>query len=89
MALSRAASSLARSYADYFAPDGHNAGCSQTTCPYPLSDFFQFGNSPSTFVPITTAKYTANCFHTPATSSCFGTGYQPSDPDDDGTDPQD
>jgi hypothetical protein len=76
-------------YADWFAPDGHNAGCSQTTCPYPLWDFFNFNNAPSTFVPIISWKYPANCFHTPATASCFGTTYQPSDPDDDGIHQQD
>jgi len=76
-------------YADYFAPDGHNAGCSQTTCPYPLWDFFNFTNPPSAFVPITSWTYPANCFHTPNTAACFGTNYQPSDPDDDGINQQD
>jgi Phosphoesterase family len=74
-------------YADFFAPDG-KFEC--PTCQYPLSDFFIFGNSPTTFVPITNGvKYPPNCFHTPTASGCFGSNYQPSDPDDDGIDEED
>src|SRR5580698_815825 len=68
-------------YADYFAPDGTNVGC--TGCTYPLSSFF--GTTPQPFVPITGAKYPPSCFLAPKSTSCFG-GAFPSDPDNDGVD---
>jgi hypothetical protein len=75
-------------YADYFAPDGpNNKNCN--TCTYPLADFFNFNNGPSTFVPINSAKYPPSCFHNPKGSGCFGSNWQPSDPDNDAVDQQD
>jgi phospholipase C len=61
-------------YADYFAPDGPNAGCGATTCPFGLSDFFDFNQSPRSFVQIP-APYDTSCFTNPM--SCFGSGYKP------------
>jgi hypothetical protein len=74
-------------YADYFAPDGSalyaqtSNGCPPSTCPYPLSDFFNLSTQ-RTFTAITGAKYSPTCFQ-PAnvnTTHCFP--HYPSDPDD-------
>jgi len=73
-------------YADYFAPD---TPPSCPACSYPLSDFFSSSPTPTSFVQINGAKYPPGCFNTPTGSGCFGSNYQPSDPDDDGIDPQD
>lgn len=71
-------------YADFLALDGPNFTniCSPTVCPYGLSDFFNFGQTPRTFVSITGAKYPPGCFTNPSSSTCFFTNY-PQDPDDD------
>ena len=71
-------------YADFYAPDSPTGGC--PGCTYSLSDFFNFGQTARTFVPITGAKYLTSCFF-PNPSTCFGTNY-PADPDDDEIDPQ-
>ena len=65
-------------YADFFAPDGHYVNAAN---PYSLSDFFNFGQQPRTFTPITGAKYAVQCFHTPTAPKCFTT--YPLDPDND------
>ena len=73
-------------YADHFAPDGP-AVCGPTTCPYSLSDFFNFSGSASTFTPFTQGvNYPTQCFITPAAQGCFGPSFTPTDPDDDAVD---
>ncbi|HSZ02593.1 MAG TPA: hypothetical protein VK788_24070 [Terriglobales bacterium] len=78
------------SYADVFAPDGSvvcGANCSQ---PYSLSDFFSFGGGPRTFIPFTQGvNYPTQCFITPTAQGCFGSNFEPADPDADAVDPQD
>ncbi len=70
-------------YADYFAPDGPTV-CGATTCPYSLSDFFNFGGSASTFTPFTQGvNYPTQCFITPTAQGCFGSSFTPTNPDDD------
>lgn len=71
-------------YADYLAPDAYTSlNCTQSVCPYSLSDFFVPGfGSPSTFSPIS-APYKTTCFLTPKTDDCFGKGFEPADPDSD------
>ena len=73
-------------YADHFAPDGP-AVCGATTCPYSLSDFFNFGSGPTTFTPFTQGiNYKTQCFLTPSMEDCFGASFTPADPDDDAVD---
>ncbi len=49
-------------YADYYALDGpNNSTCKPSTCPYGLSDFFNFALPPAVFTPIST-PYDANYF---------------------------
>jgi phospholipase C len=68
-------------YADYFAPDSPTSGCPPSTCPYSLSDFFNFAN-PRPFMPITGAKYADDYFINAAKHlSNF-----PMDPDNDAND---
>lgn len=67
-------------YADYFAPDGPYV-CAPTTCPYGLSDFFNFSQPPRTFTPIGGAAYQTDCFLN--ASTCLGF---PQDPDNDAVD---
>ena len=77
-------------YADHFAPDAFPS-CPKATCPYSLSDFFNFSGGPSTFVPFTAQQgitYTTQCFLTPKTQGCFGTNFTAADPDDDAIDQQ-
>jgi len=72
-------------YADYWAPDGINAGCSRSVCPFPLADFFvDFTKSPTpspfTAIALSSPYYNATYFED------FGTHPSdpaPSDPDDD------
>jgi phospholipase C len=62
-------------YADYYALDGpNNKTCPRTTCPYGLSDFFNFSLPPAVFAPITT-PYDAEYF--------IDYSGDPQDPDDD------
>jgi phospholipase C len=72
-------------YADHWAPDSYKAGlCNQTTCPYSLSDFFDFSTQHSfqqISLPNGYTQYTAEWFE-----DFNGT---PTDPDDDAIDPQD
>jgi Phosphoesterase family len=79
------------SYADVLAPDVYTSGnCTQPVCPYSLSDFFNFGGGPRTFMPFTQGvNYPTQCFITPAAQGCFGSGFSPADPDADAVDPQD
>ena len=83
-------------YADALAPDQPNApGCSQQTCPYGLSDFFDFSQSHTFGQPIPLPYVLRNCtatwfesFGTSAlcTSTTLGMGPAypaPADPDDD------
>jgi len=73
-------------HADWFAPDGPNAGCSKTVCPYSLSDFFvDFTKNPTPrpFKLILGAKYDTSCFLDPTT--CFA-GIYPQNPDNDASD---
>jgi hypothetical protein len=65
-------------YADFLAMD-YNPNQQGS---YSLSDFFDFGQQPRAFTPITGAKYQPICFHTPKATGCFGSSY-PSDPDND------
>jgi hypothetical protein len=67
-------------YADVLAPDVYlNGGCSQSTCPYSLSDFFNPNwNNPTTFATIN-APFGASTFE----NWGYNDGNQPSDPDDD------
>jgi len=77
---------LAYPHADYFAPDGPNAGCGATACPFSLSDFFvDFTKNPIPrgFTLIQGAKYDTSCFLDP--SSCFA-GIYPQTPDNDDSD---
>jgi hypothetical protein len=40
-------------YADFLAPDTYTSNnCIQSVCPYSLSDFFNFNQTPTTFTPI-------------------------------------
>jgi len=72
-------------YADYWAPDAYTSGnCGPLVCPYGLSDFFDFNQSPTTFatipLPPLLQEYTAQWFED------YGTHQgdrAPSDPDDD------
>jgi phospholipase C len=76
-------------YADVLAPDTPTApGCSQQLCPYSLSDFFNFNQTPTTFqtivLPPMLVGYDAEWFEN------FGTHTgdpAPSDPDDDAITP--
>jgi len=72
-------------YADWFAPDGPNRPeCNPVTCPYGLSDFFNFplyGNNPRPFSSVSGAQYQTDCFFNATT--CIGF---PSDPDNDAID---
>lgn len=52
----------------------------QSRCPYGLSDFFNFGQTPRSFTPITGAIYAPTCFTTNV-ATCFPN--YPADPDDD------
>jgi hypothetical protein len=68
----------------YWAPDVYMSGnCTQTTCPYSLSDFFGNFSTVHTFQPISLpnnyTQYTADWFE-----NFSGT---PTDPDDDAIDP--
>ena len=65
-------------YADYFAPDTFTSGCPQSTCPYSLSDFFDFSQA-LPFVQITGAKYNDDRFLSP--ERYFP--HYPMDPDND------
>jgi len=76
-------------YADYFAPDGAVVCGSSCPHPYSLSDFFNFGGSPTAFAPFTPQEgvnYITQCFITPKTQSCFGTNFKATDPDADAVD---
>jgi Phosphoesterase family len=66
-------------YADYFAPDSPTGACGPALCPYSLSDFFNFSQTPRTFTLITGAKYPTSCFFNPG--SCLAD--YPEDPDND------
>jgi phospholipase C len=73
-------------HADWFAPDGPNAGCA--SCVYSLSDFFvDFTKNPipHPFKLIQGAKYDTNCFLNPTAATCFA-GVYPQDPDNDASD---
>jgi len=74
-------------YADYFAMDAANSGqCLPTTCPYSLSDFFNFSASGfNSFQLIGGAKYPPSCFHDPhpGNGTCFDGSDYPLDPDND------
>jgi phospholipase C len=49
-------------YADYYALDGPNStNCTPAVCPYGLSDFFNFNQTPTVFTPIST-PYDADYF---------------------------
>jgi hypothetical protein len=54
---------LSYPYADWFAPDGPNAGCDSHLCLYDLSDFFSFGQAPHAVSPIQGAKYLTSYFY--------------------------
>jgi phospholipase C len=76
-------------YADVFAPDGFVVCGTICLHPYSLSDFFNFGGGPTTFVPFTPQQginYTTQCFITPKAQACFGTNFKPTDPDADAVD---
>jgi hypothetical protein len=76
-------------YADVFAPDGAVVCGSSCPHPYSLSDFFNFGGSPTAFAPFTPQEgvnYITQCFITPKTQSCFGTNFKATDPDADAVD---
>jgi phospholipase C len=68
-------------YADYFAPDSVGGGCPQMTCPYSLSDFFNFGKR-HFFHQITGAKYNDNYF----LNAKYNLAHYPMDPDNDAID---
>ena len=69
--------------ADWLAPDGPNTpGCSKTLCPYGLSDFFNFSQTPRNPIWIKGYKYNTGCFLNP--TSCFSN--YPAEPDNDATD---
>lgn len=68
-------------FADSFVQD---TGASPNN--YSLYDFFNFSGSPSSFTPITGAKYQNTCFFTPSASGCFGADFTPEPPDSDGDD---
>jgi phospholipase C len=72
-------------YADFLGPDVFTSGnCTKLVCPYGLSDFFSFSQSPRPFAPIQGAKYDTGAFLNPTN---YFPNY-PSDPDDDAIDPQ-
>jgi hypothetical protein len=74
---------------DVFAPDGAVVCGSSCPHPYSLSDFFNFGGSPTAFAPFTPQEgvnYITQCFITPKTQSCFGTNFKATDPDADAVD---
>ena len=82
--------SQSRGVTDNGHPDGPNVpGCSNTLCPYSLSDFFQNGFTNSRmFTPLTQGiNYKTQCFITPGITGCFGLNFTASDPDADGVDP--
>lgn len=55
-------SSSSYHYADYFAPDAYPT-CPRATCPYSLSDFFNFNQNPSAFKAITVpVRYSVSYF---------------------------
>jgi len=68
-------------YADYFAPDNYTSVCTQSKCPYALSDFFNF-DKPRAFQKITGAKYNDDYFLQPERHF----SHYPMDPDNDGID---
>jgi hypothetical protein len=72
-------------YADYWAADVYLSGnCPKATCPYSLSDFFDFSTAhtfQSISLPSGYTQYTAEWFE-----DFSGT---PTDPDDDATNPDD
>ena len=68
-------------YADYFAPDSVGGGCPQTTCPYSLSDFFDFSKR-HFFHQITGAKYNDDYF----LNAKYNFAHYPMDPDNDAID---
>ena len=72
--------------ADWLAPDVYTStNCTQSDCPYGLSDFFSFGQPPRNPVWIKGYKYDTGCFLDPASAICFGTSF-PAEPDNDATD---
>ena len=70
-------------YADYFAPDAPTSGCAASTCPYSLSDFFNFSGKPRPFTKITGSKYSDQYFLNPRKYFRL----YPMLPDNDSTDP--
>jgi phospholipase C len=74
-------------YADWYAPDGN---ASDPQSPYSLSDFFDNFSNPHKFEPLTRGiRYSTRCFLTPRLRGCFGSNFQPSDPDGDNIHEQD
>jgi phospholipase C len=72
-------------YADHWAPDAFPS-CPKATCPYSLSDFFNFNQSPTPFATIQLPPVLCNnqvCYNAEWSENFNGT---PTDPDDDAID---